>query len=55
MRTFARLKGPRGPAAVAAMLLAGVMSLWTCLRSNGAGGHAHMKRTPVHLLAHKDA
>jgi len=55
MRSFARLKGPRGPGAVAAMLLAGVMSLWSCLRANGAGGHARMKRATVHLLANNKA
>jgi len=55
MRSFARLKGPRGPGAVAAMLLAGVMSLWSCLRANGAGGRARMKRATVHLLANKKA
>lgn len=55
MRSVSRLKGPRALGAVTSLALAGVLSLWTCLRSGwaaGKGAAMHADQAPVLLLTY---
>ena len=49
---LSRLKGPRAFGAIASLMLAGALSLWTCLRAGWAVGKAaRPNHAPVLLLS----
>ena len=47
---MARLKGPRALGAIASLMLAGVLSLWTCARAGWMAGKAVKPALPPVLL-----